>query len=165
LEPDGAPLRRSREMEALDFLQRPAGEPGLTGYWHLLKADLLRRVGDLAEAGKEVDAATKATPPPPERQIPQVRIPLLIGQQQFAAAIQVVKGSHEEQPAKELWMVRIHLSEIARPPEGADRYGIESELFRSVQTLRLSKSPESRLALLELAQSGISPDDRQPAIA
>src|SRR5205085_8603452 len=49
----------------------------------------------------------------------------------------------------------------ARPPEGADRFRIETELFRWVQAVRARKSPESRLALLELAQSGISPDARQ----
>jgi tetratricopeptide (TPR) repeat protein len=161
LEPAGSPGRRQRERGALDCLQQPAAEPGLIGYWHLLKADLLRRVGEPAEAAKELDAAVKATPPPPDREVLPVRIPLLIDQQHFAEAIHALEGSHLEQPAKEFWMVRIQRAQLARPPEGADRFRIESELFRSVQALRQGKSPESRLALLELARSGLSPDAGQ----
>src|SRR5262249_43321169 len=69
LEPAGSADRRPREAEALDLLQRPATEPGLLGYAHLLKADLLRRVGEPAEAAKELDAAARSQPAPPEREI------------------------------------------------------------------------------------------------
>ena len=165
LEPAGAPARRQGEQQALDCLQRPAAEPGLVGYWHLLKADLLRRLGEPAAAAKDLDVAIHATPAPPEREVLQVRIPLLIDQQRFDEAIQAVEGSRLEPPAKQLGMVRIHRAQLARPPAGADRFRIESELFRWVQALRAGKSPESRLALLELAGSGISPDARQQPAA
>src|SRR5262249_28349463 len=99
LEPEGSPGRRSREREALDCLQQPATEPGLIGYWHLLKSDLLRRVGEPAAAAKDLDAAIQATPAPPEREILQVRIPLLIGQRHFDQAIKAVEAARLEPPA------------------------------------------------------------------
>ncbi|HZW32835.1 MAG TPA: hypothetical protein VFF52_19125, partial [Isosphaeraceae bacterium] len=160
LEPAGSSVRREGEKQALDFLQRTASEPGLIGYWHLLKADLLRRLGEPAAAAKELDSAIHATPAPPEREVLQVRIPLLIAQQHFDEAIRAVEAARLEPPEKQLWTFRIQRAQLARPPAGADRFRIEAELFRSVQALRAGKSPESRLALLELAGSGLSPDAR-----
>jgi hypothetical protein len=162
LEPAGSAARRPRDVEALDLLQRLATEPGLIGYWHLLKAELLRRVGEPAEAVKELDEAARAAPAPPEREVLQVRVPLLIAEQRFAEAVKVVEGSHLALPARQLELVRIHLAELARPPAGTDRFRIESEIFRWIQALRAGKPPESRLALLELAGSGLSPDARHP---
>jgi hypothetical protein len=113
LEPAGSIERKTRESEALDLLEKPGSEPGLVGYWHLLKADLLRRVGEPEPAGKELEAATKASPPLPEPEIIEVRIPLLMTQHQFAAAVQVVAASHLGPPVKGLWMVRIRLAQLA----------------------------------------------------
>ena len=62
LEPAGTPGRRSQESEALDLLDQSPAEKGLAGFWHLLKADLLRRLGKPAEAEKEIATTVKSTP-------------------------------------------------------------------------------------------------------
>ncbi len=165
LEPDESPDRRERETEALDLLKEPATEVGLTGYWHLLRADLSRRLGKPQESEKELDAAAKAKPAPPERALFEVRVPLRVGQKQFAEAIQAVDASHLDPPLKGLWKVQIDLAQLAGPTKEADRSRIESDLFREVQTLRAGNSPYSKLAVLELGRGGIEPGEGQPAEA
>ena len=63
---------------------------------------------------------------------------------------------------KGLWRVRIHLAKVARPPAGADRSRIISDLFQDVQGLRSARPPELRPALLELARGQIEPTAQQP---
>ncbi len=162
LDPDGSAERRDRENEAVGLLNVPATELGLAGYWHLLRADLARRKGDVPLAVKELDEAAKSRPAPSDHDLFDVRIPLRIGQNQFAEAIQAVNGSQLKPPMKGLWKARIYLAELARSPAGADRSRIESDLFREIQGLRPGKSPEARLALLELNQAGIEPGGQQP---
>ena len=162
LDPDGSAERRDRENEAVGLLNVPATELGLAGYWHLLRADLARRKGDVPLAVKELDEAAKSRPAPSDHDLFDVRIPLRIGQNQFAEAIQAVDGSQLKPPMKGLWKARIYLAELARSPAGADRSRIESDLFREIQGLRPGKSPEARLALLELNQAGIEPGGQQP---
>ena len=61
-------------------------------------------------------------------------------------------------PVKGLWRVRIRLAELARAPEGEERRRhARGELFREIRALKGSKASESRLALLELARSGVEP--------
>ena len=162
LAPEGSPERRSGEGEAKELLQMPASELGLAGYWHLLKADLARRTGDPSVAIKELEEAEKSKPAPPETDLYDVRIPILIGQNQFAKAITVVDTSRLEPSTKGLWKVRVKLSELTNMSPGTDRSRIVSELFRELHGLRAGKSSESRLALLALASSGIEPESTQP---
>ncbi len=96
----------------------------------------MRRTGDPTFAAKELDEAAKAKPAPPEHDLFDVRIPLQIGQKQFDEAVRTIDGSHLDAPMKGLWKVRIDLSELARPPEGADRSRIVADLFREIQELR-----------------------------
>ncbi len=119
-------------------------------------------MGDASLALKELDEAAQAKPAPPENDLFDVRIPLQIGQKQFAEAVQAVGASHLDAATKGLWKVRILLAERAAVPTGADRPRIAADLFRELQELRAGKSSESRLALLELARSGIEPEGLQP---
>ena len=80
LDPAASSGRRTRESEALDLLDQAPTEVGLAGYWHLLKADLLRRSAKPAEAEKEIAAAVKSTPAPPPREVVEVNVPLLLDQ-------------------------------------------------------------------------------------
>jgi len=162
LEPVASTARRSRESEALDLLDHPAMEPGLAGYWHLLKADLLRRSGKPADAQKELDAAISSTPPPPAREIVEVRVPFLLDDKKFNEAIGAVESSQLEGPVKALWMVRVRLAQLAGSPAAAGRFPLESDLFRWIKELRGGSSPESRQALLELGQSAIAPVAQHP---
>jgi hypothetical protein len=162
LEPAGSAERRRRENEAMDLLEKPASELGLGGFWHLLKADLWLRGAHPSEARQELDAAVQAKPAPPEPEILAVRIPLLIGQKQFAEAMQAVAASHLEEAVKGLWRVRIRLAQLAGPPSVNRERGIQTELFQEIRTLKGSKASESRLALLELARSGVEPEPSEP---
>jgi hypothetical protein len=162
LEPSGSEGRRRREGEAMDLLETPATELGLAGYWHLLKAELLLRTGNPAEARRELDAALQAKPAPPEDEILAVRIPLLIGEKQFAGAAQAIDAARLEAAVKGLWRVRVRLAQLARTPEGEDYRRTHAELFREIRGFKGSKASESRLALLELARAGVEPAAGEP---
>jgi len=162
LEPSGAAGRRSRESEALDLLDQPPTEPGLAGYWHLLKADLLRRSGRPAEAEHEIAAAKKSTPPPPEREVVEVNVPLSIEQNRFGDAIKSLESSKLDKPVTALWMARIRIAQLRALPAGAERFTVESDLFRWINELRAGTSYERRVVLLDLAKAGVSPDAKQP---
>jgi tetratricopeptide (TPR) repeat protein len=164
-DPPGSAGRQSREAEALDLLKQAPAEPGLMGYWHLLEAHLLRRKGKPAETQRELDAANKSTPPPPESEILEVRVPFLLDQKQYDAATASVAASRLDKPGKALWMVRVRLAQLAGFPAGADRFAIEVDLFRAVDELREGTSPEAREALLELVERSVDPDAKhQPEV-
>jgi tetratricopeptide (TPR) repeat protein len=160
LEPADAPDRRSRETEALALMDEPLSEPGLAGYGHLLKADLLRRTGKPAAAEKELDAAVKGDPPAPEREVFDVQVPILLESRRFNQAVKAVESSHLDGPVKAYWKVRIRLAQLRGTAERSERFGVESDLFKSIKELRAGTAPERRLALLDLARSGIVPDDK-----
>jgi tetratricopeptide (TPR) repeat protein len=162
LEPAGSDGRRSREREALALLEKPTAEPALAGYWHLLEADLLRRIGNSPAAQKELDAAISSTPAPPPREIVEVRIPLLLEDKKVTQAKSAVESSQLDRPAKALWMVRICLAQLAGTTGAPDRFAVESDLFHWIKELKGGATPESRQALLELGTSSISPDVRHP---
>ena len=163
LEPAGSPGRRSRESEALDLLDQPPTETGLAGYWHLLKADLLRRSGKPADAEQEIAAALKSTPAPPEREIAEVNVPLVIAQQRFDDAVKSIDSSKLDKPVKALWMARIRLAQLGALTRGAERFRVESDLFRWINDLRAGNSFERRVALLDLAKGAVVPDTQHPA--
>ncbi len=163
LEPSDSPDRRSHEASALALLREPMNQAGLKGFSGLLKADLLRRDNRLDEAAAELDAASHADPPPPEREILDVRIPLLISQQKFKEAEAAIAASHLDPAGKDLELVAVRLAELGRPAPGIDRFAVEQDLFRLIKVLRQGKNNEARLGLLTLARSGIEPDPRNPA--
>src|SRR5262249_38263975 len=107
LEPVGSTERRPRESDAFELMQKQPEEPGLAGYWHLLRADLARRLGKPEEAGKELDAARKTRPAPPETEVFDAEIPYLIERKRFAEAGKALGSSRLEQQVRQLWMVRV----------------------------------------------------------
>ena len=163
LEPMDSPIRRAREADALALMQEPMTEAGLRGFSGLLKADLLLRGSRLDEASAELDAASRADPPPPEREILDVRIPVLISQKKFKEAEAAITASHLDLPSKDLELVEVRLAELTRLAPGTDRLAVEQDLFRLIKALRQGKTNEARLGLLALARSGIDPDPRNPA--
>ena len=158
-----SPIRRAREADALALMQEPMTEAGLRGFSGLLKADLLLRGSRLDEAAAELDAASRADPPPPEREILDVRIPVLISQKKFKEAEAAIMASHLDLPSKDLELVEVRLAELTRLAPGTDRLAVEQDLFRLIKALRQGKTNEARLGLLALARSGIDPDPRNPA--
>ena len=140
-------------------------EPGLKGFAGLLKADLLRRAGRLDEAKAEIDAAAKTQPPPPEREVLDALVPILTGQKKYADALAAIRASHLEPPAKELAAVAVELAKVTGQPGGPERLAAEQEFFRQMKELLARKGNEGRLALSELARSGIDPDPaNEPAV-
>ena len=162
LEPAGTPGRPSQESEALDLLDQAPAETALAGFWHLLKADLLRRLGKPVEAEKEIATAVKSTPAPPPREVAEVQVPLLIDLKCFGEAVKSLESSHLDKPLMALWMVRVRLAQLASQPAGPERFNLESELFGSIKELRAGASLEQRLALRDLARSALAPDLKQP---
>ncbi|HEX3451058.1 MAG TPA: hypothetical protein VHS97_22580 [Isosphaeraceae bacterium] len=163
LYPAASSDRRTREREALDLLNQPPTEVGLAGYWHLLKADLLRRSAKPAEAEKEIAAAVKSTPPPPPREVVEVNVPLLLEQRKIADAIKALDSSKIDKATVALWMARIRLTERIGLPAGAERFKVDTDLFHWVNELRGGNTPERRQVLLDLARAEVQPDARQPA--
>jgi hypothetical protein len=151
---------RAQQADALDLLGQPISEPGLKGFAALLKADLLRRANRADEAMALVDDAAKSEPALPEREILDVRIPVLTAQKKFDAADAALRTSHLDEPIKEMGLFQVRLAELSSLAPGADKFPVEKALFRELKTLRDRKVPESRLALADLAQSGIDPDSR-----
>ncbi len=162
LEPKEAAGRRSRESEALDLLDNAPAESELVGFWHLLKADLLRRLGKPTEAEREIAAAVTSTPAPPAREVIEVKVPLLIELKRYDDAAKSLAPLPLEKPVKALWMVRICLARLGGLSAGGARFPIESELFGWIKELRAQQTLERRAALLDLAASSLVPDANQP---
>jgi hypothetical protein len=162
LEPPAAVGRRAREDEAIKLLDPLPAEQSLSGYWHLLLADLLRRSGKPAEAEKELLEAAKAKSPPPEPELIDVRVSLLMGEKKLTEAIKEIEASRIGRAAKALWMARVHLAQRLGASEGPERFRAEADLFHWLKELKDGTSPEYRIALLELAKSQITPDPRNP---
>ncbi len=163
LEPKDSPDRRTHEASALALLREPMTAAGLKGFSDLLKADLLLRGSRLDEAAAELDAVSRTDPRPPEQEILDVWIPVLIGQRKYKEAEAAITASHLDPPGKDLELVDIRLAELARLAPGSDRFAVEQDLFRLIKALRQGKNNEARLGLLALARSGIEPDPRHPA--
>ncbi len=101
LEPVDSPGRRSRESEAVDLLaQTPGDSSALTGFWLLLKADLLRRLGKPEEAETQLNAAVKSPSAPPASQVAEVKLPLLLDRKKYPEAIEFLKTAHVDPPAR-----------------------------------------------------------------
>jgi hypothetical protein len=107
-----------------------------------------------------LDATARIDPPLPEREVMDVRIPLLIALKKYDDAEAAARNSHLADAAKELEIVRIRLAELAGMAAGSDRFPTEQRLFRLIETLRQRHASESRLALLALSRSGLDPDVR-----
>ncbi len=157
--------RKSREAEALTLLEHSPAEPSLVGFWHLLKADLLRRGGKPTEAERDIEAATRSTPPPPPRELVAARVPLLLEQKKLTEALRCIESANLEPPVRGLWMVRLRLAQLAAALPERERTLVASELFRWIKELRGQIAPESRQAMLELARSRVEPEATQPAEA
>ncbi len=163
LEPIDSPGRKSREVEALGLLDQPGKEPGLHGYWHLLKADLLRRGGKTGrgrERNRGRDQLEAASARARDRRLS--RVPLFLEQKKLGEAIKCVESSKAERPVQGLWMVRLRLAQLAAGPPASEVDAVETDLFRWVKELRGQSSPESRQAMLDLATSGVQPTLKQP---
>jgi hypothetical protein len=162
LEPARAAERMTREAEALRLLENVPEAPGLAGYWHLLRAELLRRGGKFADAESEVALAYKSSPAPPALELIEVNVPLMIELKRFADALKALDAASLDSQNRAMWMTRIRLAQLANLPKGDVRYGVEVDLFRWIKELRKSNSPERKQGLVDLARGSITLDEREP---
>ncbi|HMB02997.1 MAG TPA: hypothetical protein VKP69_04555, partial [Isosphaeraceae bacterium] len=152
-DPRGTPARRAREDEALALLESAVSEPMLRGFAHLLRAELLGRLGQGAAACAAVEAASEARPAPPAADLLAARVGGLIAQKRFDAALRAIdQAAQVEGATKDGLAVRVRLAERASRPTGAAREAAESALFRCIARLRASGLPEARRALIALAK-------------
>ncbi|WP_165072167.1 tetratricopeptide repeat protein [Paludisphaera rhizosphaerae] len=154
LEPLDSPTARLRRDEALDLLKKPPGEPSLAGFHALLTAELLRKEGNLDDAAVQVAAAAKAATPPPDAEILDVLIPILLVRRGFTEARKAADAMTISDPEKDLWRLRIDLAEwkdASGDAAQARRRELVGDLLNQVQSLRNAHAAELRLALSELA--------------
>ncbi|MDG3002927.1 hypothetical protein [Paludisphaera mucosa] len=168
LEDAGSPTTPLRRQEALELLKQPPSEPSLAGFHALLKAELLREEGQLDEAAGQIAVAAKAASPPPDSEILDVLIPILVARKGFAEARKTIDAMRIPDPLKALHRVRIDLAEwkAAEPgPAGSGRRReLEADALKQVQSLRAARAPETRVALAELARQGaVFEPDAAPA--
>lgn len=167
LEASGSPTAAMRREEALDLLKDPPAEPSLSGFQSLLKARLLRESGKLDLAYFQVDESTRSASPPPEAEVLDVLVPILIDQGRFEDAAGKVESSGLSSPAKALHKLRIDLTARRAAPAGDEgrerRRTIEADILKQIGTLREAKAPEIRVALAELAEAIPELDDNAPS--
>ena len=113
LEPEDAESRPARKREALEALEPVPSEPSLQGFARLLRGELLTRLGQADQALPEVDAAAKAMPPPPARDVLEARIAALIGLGRFDDAPKAVASSPVEGNVNCRLSVRVRLARRA----------------------------------------------------
>lgn len=162
-EPAGSAQRRTYEAEAQGLLEPPTTLPELLGYWHLLEADLFARADKTAEAERALKASAASTPPPSERELVEARSALSSELGRYDEAAAAIAASRLEPKVKALATLRVRLAQHASPGAQADRKGADRDLWRSVRVLRDgAATPETRLGLIALAQSGVEPDRDDP---
>jgi hypothetical protein len=158
----GSPVRRAREDEALTLLEPAFSEPALSGFVHLLRADLLSRLGRSEQALREVEAAAKVQPPLPAVDLLAARVTALIGQKRFAEALKAIdQAAKVDESSRDELAVRVLLAERAGRSKGTERSAAETALFQRVARLRASGKPEARRALIALASELAEPDENQ----
>ncbi len=158
---EASPERRRREGEALTVLERPpTTERALQGFAHLLRSELLGRLGNLDAARAAWEAASKSTPPPAAESLLEARVSLLLGQKQFDEALRALEASKVDPIAKNVLALQVRLAQRASL-SGRERTAAESEAFRQAETLRGLSKAEGQRAVLSLARALKEPDAGQ----
>ncbi len=163
--PDDPTARRSRNLEALIPLAKPITEPSLKGFAHLLRSLVLGRLGRYDEAAIEAASAAKSMPRPPESELIDASLAVMLGRKDFAGAIKTVDASKLNAGEKAALRVRVRLDERAARPEGPERSAAESALFAALNELRAASRPETRAALIAAARGISKPGPEQEPIA
>ena len=162
LEAAGAPLAQLRRDEAMGLLSTPPSEASLSGFHALLKAELLREAGRLDEAASQVAVAARAAAPPPETELLDVLLPILMDRRAFAEARKAIDAMGLPAPTKGLNRVRVDIEEwkAAEPGAGGSerRRSAEVDLLDQIHALQASKAAEARVAVSEVAASGLAFD-------
>jgi len=152
--------RRAHNTEALGALERPITEPSLQGFADLLRASLLARLGRFDEAQTAVAFAAKAKPAPPEPELVEARLDVLVGKKEFAAALKAVADSRLNPSARTAALCRVRLAQRGEA-RGPDRVAAESALFAGLNELRRKASPEAVPSLVAAAAAVDEPTPGQ----
>lgn len=160
LEAAGSPSATLRRDEAAGLLKDPPTEASLSGFHALLKAELLREAGKIEEAAAQVAVAARSQAPPPEAEILDVLLPILVDRRAFAEARKAIDAMGLPAPAKDLQRVRVDLGEWKAaepgPPGAARRRAMEDDVLDRIRAMKAAGAPELRVALSELAASGLA---------
>ncbi len=164
-ESDEPSTTRSRNNEALLALKPTMSEPSLQGFSHHLRALLLARLGRFDEAKTEIALAAKANPPVPEAEAIQARLAVLLGMHDFSDALKTVDAARLSPGEKTAHRLHVRLTQRMATPQGKERDDTETALFHELNVLRTSSRPETRAALLAVAEALNEPGARQEPIA
>ena len=151
--------------EALRSLAARVTEPTLQGFAELLRGTVLTRLGRYDEARAALDTASKATPPPPEPDLVEAKVALLLGQHKFDEAMKVVDASKLDAAAKPLVKIRALLAQRAEAAPGDEKHAAEARMFDELKALRDTRPADSRMALVSVANAVTTPDASQPPYA
>lgn len=152
--------KKRLESEAKALIAGPLAATSIQGFAYLLEGELLRRDGQYTPALERIEAAVKSTPPPPGRQVLEVRTSILIGMKRYEDALAAIRKSPIEESSKRLMSVYTLLAQRASLAPDADRYPVDSKLFEEIGAMKAQPGPDFRLASLALARSRIDPDPR-----
>ncbi len=152
-EKPGSEPRKARNDEALKALEPPIKEPSLRGFSLLLQGALLGEAGLFDDGRAAVDEAEKCKPAPPPSEVLLARVGILIGQERFDEALKFIGASKIDIGPRGLLAVRTRLAQRADLPPGREQSAVETALFQSLKGLRATERPESRLALIAVAQT------------
>ena len=157
-----AEAHRALRAEALEALDPPTTEPGLSGFALLLKGVVLARLGRPDEARAAIDAAAKAKTPPPPVEVLDARLTALLAGKQFEPALKAVEAAGIDAGLKPVMRARVRLEQREEAAEGPGRDAVETALFADLKAIRASSRPEARPTLLTAARSIREPSKGQP---
>jgi hypothetical protein len=152
-EPPGSAAAKADLERALALLTRPPGERSLRGFVDLLRAELLARLGRFEPAQVALDAAAKADPPPPDPELREARVSILLGLKRFDEGLKVAESAPKGERPDPSLAVRVRLAERATLPAGPTRASAEADAFRRAVAARSAGAAEARPALLALARA------------
>lgn len=147
--PDDPATRKALAEEALAQVEKSITEASLQGYAHLLRANLLSRLGRHDAAAAEVAEALKSALP--QGDLLDARLRVLLGKGQFAGARQAVDAAKIDPAGRLVQKVRVGLEEYRYLVEGPARGKAEEALFRDLKALRDTKDPRAAEALSDVA--------------
>lgn len=144
---------QARYSEAVATLEPPISEPSLVGFARLLRASVLARLERFVDAEKELDLAAKSKPAPPEYDVLETRLAILLGRRKYAEAIQAIDSAQLEPATKPPLRVRARLLQRAWVAAGKEREAVDSALFEDLKAMRGSGRPDARAALSRAAKA------------
>ena len=159
------PLAGDREnRKPSSCSKHPPAEAGLAGYWHLLKADLLRALGKAGRSREAARCGGRVHPASARWRSRRGPCSALLDRKKFDEAIASVEASSPRPTGQGALAARSRAGAASRVSPATARAIRSRDRLSSGGSASSGRrvSPESRPALLELAQEPVTPDPNHP---